>query len=339
MIYPWQQKQADLLHSAFLQNRLSHAYLLSGVSGLGKTDFARAFAGFLLCSQDSLPTKRMKAEATAWSCNICKACKQFNAGTHPDLINIVPEEKSKIIKIDQIRALSEKISQTSHAGGYQVVIISPADAMPVQAANALLKTLEEPNGKVIIFLIDDQKQVLPATIISRCQKINFSADENNALNWLTKKMPTEKHIETLFRLSGGAPLKVKVLSKNNYLSLRDQILNHLEQIILRRANPITPIVNWLKQDINLILEIITLLCVDISRIKNSVPIKYILNQDVYFTLEKIAKKTLSIQLQEFIDHLNEKKMFLSQGINLNVQLCLESVFIKIITETRPEGCV
>jgi len=324
MTYPWQQKQADLLHNAFSQNRLSHAYLLSGVSGLGKTDFAREFAGFLLCER-AVETRFIASQV---SCGICRNCKQFSANTHPDFIFITPEEKSNIIKIDQIRALSEKISRTSHAGGYQVVIISPADAMPVQAANALLKTLEEPNGKVIIFLIDDQKQLLPATIISRCQKINFSADEKNALNWLKKTMPAEKNIEILFRLSGNAPLKVKKLSDSNYLSLRDQILNHLEQIILRRANPIAPIANWLKQDINLILEIVTLLSVDISRIQSGVDRNFILNKDVYETLLKIVEKLSPIQLQEFIDHLNEKKLFLSRSINLNAQLCLESLFIK-----------
>ncbi|MCX7121037.1 MAG: hypothetical protein NTZ67_04595 [Gammaproteobacteria bacterium] len=351
MIYPWQQKQFNLLHSAFLQNRLAHAYLLSGVSGLGKTDFAHEFAGFLLCSQNAgtataqyslneLSTKRMEAEAiaTAQSCNTCKSCKQFSANTHPDFLMISPEEKSKIIKIDQIRELTEKISRTSHAGGYQVIIISPADSMPVQAANALLKTLEEPSGKVIIFLIDNQEHPLPATIYSRCQKILFSADEKSALTWLTKEMPTEKDSAILLRLSGNAPLKVKILSDNHYLQLRDQIANHLEQIILHRANPIAPIAAWLKQDINLILEILTLLCVDISRMHNKVEITYILNNDIFPLLEKIAEKILPIKLQECIDHLNEKKLFLSRGINLNTQLCLESIFIKFSSETRSVAC-
>ena len=317
MIYPWQQKQFNLLYNAFSQNRLSHAYLLSGISGLGKTDFAREFAGFLLCETNLVP-----------ACGNCHACKKFIAKSHPDFLFIQPEEKSKVIKIDQIRELSEKISRTAHAGGYQVVVVSPADSMPVQAANALLKTLEEPNGKVIIFLIDNQEHLLPATIMSRCQKIVFSADEKNALSWLQNAMPTEKNNKLLLRLSGNAPLKVKKLSDNNYLQLRDQILNHLEAIIVRSANPISPIANWLKQDINLILEIITLLCVDISRLQNKVDSNYILNQDVIDKLSLIAAKISPVQLQQFIDYLNEKKLFLSKGINLNAQLCLESIFIE-----------
>ena len=318
MIYPWQQKQFDLLQDAFRQDRLSHAYLLSGASGLGKTDFARAFGTFLLCDNK-----------TSIACGSCRSCKQCNADTHPDLMMITPEEKSTIIKIDQIRELSEKLSQTAHSGGYQVVIMSPADSMPVQAANALLKTLEEPSGKIIIFLIDDQKCPLPLTIYSRCQKIPFSADEKNALSWLKKTMPNEKNIDILFRLSGHAPLAVKKLSENHFLSLRDEILNHLDNIFFRQANPIAPVVNWAKQDVNRVLTILLLLCVDISRRQNNTDPEYILNLDQLPKIEKIAKKISPEALHQWIDLINEKKLFLSRGINLNMQLCLEDVLVGV----------
>src|SRR3990167_3314227 len=174
MIQAQQKTQFNLLKNAFAQNRLSHAYLLSGIAGLGKTDFARKFAVFLLCEKKS-------------SCGVCRGCMLMQANNHPDFIWIAPEEKSHTIKIDQIREMSFKLSHTAHSSDYKVVVIAPADAMPVVAANALLKTLEEPSGKTIIFLIDDQKSVLPATILSRCQKIVFSSNHidlrlhNNAL--------------------------------------------------------------------------------------------------------------------------------------------------------------
>lgn len=332
--YPWQQQQFNLLHSAFLQKRLSHAYLLSGVAGLGKLDFAKTFSEFLLCEQTTaqlLSTQPVEVGllATTQSCGICKSCKQFLANTHPDFLFIQPEEKSKIIKIDQIRFLSEKISHTAHAGGYQIVIISPADAMPAQAANALLKTVEEPHGNVIIFLIDHQEHALLPTIVSRCQKIVFSANEKNALPWLQKEIPAEKNSETLLRLSCFSPLKAKLLSQHNYLSLRDQILNHLAHIILHHTNPIAPIAQWLKNDINLIIDILTFIFIDISRLQCNVNKHFIFNQDRVETIKEIAEKINALQLQKCMDYLNEKKLFLSKGINLNMQLCLESVFINI----------
>lgn len=276
--------QWQLLQSAFAQNRLSHAYLLSGAAGLGKTNFARAFASFLLCEKNT-------------TCGKCRGCLLMQAESHPDFLLIKPEEKSHSIKIDQIRAMSQKTTHTAHCGGYQVVVIAPADAMPMQAANALLKTLEEPSGKIIIFLIDDQKSVLPATIVSRCQKIFFS----------------DNHID--LRLH------------NNDLTLRDQLLNHLEQIQLRRTNSITLNPAWLKIPLETTVKTLILLCVDMSRVQQSVDLKLIINHDVHGTLSKLAEKISPIVLQKYIEKLLEKKLFISKGINLNHQLCLEDIFI------------
>lgn len=286
-MYTWQQKQFTLLCNAYRQNRLSHAYLLSGAAGLGKTNLARDFAAYLLCQA-----------ATVSPCTLCRSCKQFQSKTHPDFIFIEPDEKSRSIKIDQIRALSEKLSQTSHSGGYQVVIISPADAMPVQAANALLKTLEEPGGRVILLLIDNQQHILPATIVSRCQQIYFSNDDT------------------------------AVILKSQDVILRDAIQQHLQQIIERRSNPIAPIVSWVKNDLAMILEIITLFCVDISRAQYQVNPGLMIDKANATVCHALSKKISALKLQQFMMLLNEKKTFIAKGINLNAQLCLENVFIK-----------
>lgn len=277
--------QFDLLKNAFLQNRLSHAYLLSGIAGIGKTDFAKQFSQLLLCDHHN-------------HCGICRGCKQLQAGTHPDFIFIAPEEKNHSIKIDQIRLLSEKLSQTAQYGGYQVVIISPSDAMPAQAANALLKTLEEPAGKVLFFLIDHQKSILPATIASRCQKLLF------------------------------APNHEKLKLYDGELTLRDQLLSHLENIILRRQNSISFPPTFLKIPLYDLVRLLLLLCIDMSRIQLSVSQKYSVNADVFDRLKKIADCISLHSMQKVITLLLEKQSFIAQGINLNVQLCLEDVFIE-----------
>lgn len=282
---PSYQKQFDRLKSAFHQDRLSHAYALSGMSGLRKTDFAREFAAFLLCENKA-------------ACGKCRGCLLMKADNHPDFMLIRSEEKSRVIKIDQIREMCEKMAKTAHAGGYQVVIISPADAMPVQAANALLKTLEEPSGKIIIFLIDNQKSVLPATIMSRCQKIFFSAD---ALD---------------LRLHEKA------------LTLRDGLLSHLEKIQLRRVNPILLNQAWLKIELESIFQQLILLCSDLSRLQFANNTSLIINHDVREKLVQVASKISPLALQTFIDKLLDKKSMIARGINLNQQLCLEDVFIE-----------
>jgi len=299
MIHPTQQKQFDTLKNAFAQNRLSHAYLLSGMAGLGKTNFAREFAAFLLCESNRSAggSRRAMAREATISCT-CRGCVLMRADNHPDFMLIKPEEKSRVIKIDQIREMCEKTAQTAHAGGYQVVIISPADSMPVQAANALLKTLEEPSGKIIIFLIDNQKSVLPPTIMSRCQKIFFSANQ------------------------------VDLRLHDNQLTLRDELLNHLEEIQSRRVNPILFNQAWLKIELENIFQKLILLCADLSRLQFANNMSLIINYDAHEKLSQMASKITPMALQKFIDKLLDKKLMTAKGINLNQQLCLEDMFIE-----------
>lgn len=277
--------QWQLLQNAFIQNRLSHAYLLSGMPGIGKTNFAREFSALLLCDNKT-------------ACGKCRGCALMRAGTHPDFLVIEPQEKTHSIKIDQIRELSEKLSRTAQCGGYQVVIISPADAMPVQAANALLKTLEEPIGKVIFFLIDHQQHYLPTTIMSRCQKLFFHSDE-----------------------------KIKTLLEKDQAELRDQLIQHLDGIVKRKTNAITPVPQWQK-DMETVLQLLLLICIDISRIQQQVSSALLVSALHEKKLISIADKINSVVLQEFISLILEKLSFCSRGINLNQQLCLEDIFIK-----------
>ncbi len=276
--------QWRLLQNAFTQNRLSHAYLLSGMPGIGKTDFAREFSALLLCDNKT-------------SCGKCRGCQLMRAETHPDFLFIEPQEKTHSIKIDQIRELSEKLSRTAQCGGYQVVIISPADAMPVQAANALLKTLEEPTGKVIFFLIDHQQHYLPTTIVSRCQKLFFHSDE-----------------------------KIKSFLENDNVELRDQLIQHLDLLVKRKTNALTPVTQWQK-NMETVLQLLLLICIDISRIQQQVSPQYLLSATHEKKLILIASTINSVPLQEFMNAILEKLAFYSRGINLNQQLCLEDIFI------------
>jgi len=132
--------------------------LFVGERGVGKKQLALDFSKRLLCSNKA--------------CGHCQSCYLFDAQTHPDLIRIEPES-GQTIKIDQIREVIAFVSQTPSLGGYRIIIIDPARAMNINAANALLKTLEEPTPNTLLILISDSIPRLPATILSRCQKIIF----------------------------------------------------------------------------------------------------------------------------------------------------------------------
>jgi DNA polymerase-3 subunit delta' len=184
MIHRWLTQYWNSLIQLKNQGRLPHALMLHGSEGIGKKGFALHFARSLLCASPN---------DDGVACGHCQSCKLVEADTHPDLslIRPIPPDKSKSkkpvlnIRIEVIRDLCKKLSTTSRLGGYRVVIIEDADRMIVQAANALLKTLEEPGQDTLLLLVSSRPHKLPVTIRSRCQSIHFAVPDNQeALSWL-----------------------------------------------------------------------------------------------------------------------------------------------------------
>src|SRR6185312_1535313 len=145
-LLPWQTPIWQSLLQRQARHCLPHALVFSGVDGMGKKEFARFFASYLLCMT---PT-------TMGPCGQCRSCHLQQAQSHPDLLWVEPEENSQIIKIDQVREVVDFVNGTAMLGGYRVIVISPASAMNMYAANALLKTLEEPTANTLFMLICNQ---------------------------------------------------------------------------------------------------------------------------------------------------------------------------------------
>jgi DNA polymerase III subunit delta' len=142
--YPWQAAERKRLVQQREADKMPHALLLSGARHLGKRDFALCMAGYLLCG----------TPVAGDPCGTCANCHLVAAGTHPDLRLIEPEG-SKLIKIEQIRELTDWVNQTAQRGGFKVALIHPAEQMNLNAANALLKSLEEPSAGTVIILVSE----------------------------------------------------------------------------------------------------------------------------------------------------------------------------------------
>ncbi len=204
MYYPWQTSQWQQLMAAKQAGRLPHALLLSGIAGTGKAVFANSFIRNMLCTQSS----------PAGYCGQCHSCRLITGNVHPNIYCLAPEKAGAAIKVDQIRGASEFVAQSSFNGEFRFVVIDPAEDMHINAANALLKTLEEPANGAMLILISGESQRMPATILSRCQRIVFPQPEQQAaLTWM-KAQTDISQPELLLRLANGAPLAALKLARD-----------------------------------------------------------------------------------------------------------------------------
>lgn len=163
------QQSITLLQAAVAHERLAHAYLFHGEEAIGKRLTAIRFAQALSCERPP-DTEGLD------SCGTCRSCQQIEARTHPDFFVIEPdpEQATQQIKIEQVREIEHQIMYRPLIGERKICLINDADRMTIGAANALLKTLEEPPGHSLFLLISSRPAALPATIRSRCQALRFT---------------------------------------------------------------------------------------------------------------------------------------------------------------------
>ena len=316
--YPWQISAWQLLLEQHQQARLPHALLLTGHAGTGKLGFANAFANLILCNSP--------AQATA--CGECKGCQLRSAGSHPDLLHIEPEEDGKAIKVDQIRRLKEFSSQTAQLNGYKVIILQPADALNINAANALLKDLEEPPAQTLFLLITDQPEQVSATIRSRCNQVLLSVpDRTQASQWLTKQLGDQEPVDLALKVADNAPLLALELCQNEGLEQRKAIYRGLAEVqkgknyfgnvaqSLQSHDPLK-VIHWLQIWVH-----------DLIKVVMTGGTEQVKNHDLASFLRKTATQVQLNRLYLYLDCLHEQRRALLSGHNPNKILLLETLLI------------
>ncbi|MBN2687276.1 MAG: DNA polymerase III subunit delta', partial [Deltaproteobacteria bacterium] len=211
-----QEQQKAVLQRAMETDRIAHAYLFHGMEGVGKKTAARVFAKALNCRNGSID-----------SCDECPSCVKIDHGTHPDVIIVAP--KGAFIKIEDIRNIHSQSQFRPFEGEKRVFIMENADRMNEPSANALLKTLEEPNRSNILILVTSRPDLLPITIRSRCQKLRFSPvqKETVAMYLREKRSLDGKGADVIASSSRGSIGKAVEMMDEAYLTFKNEVIEKI----------------------------------------------------------------------------------------------------------------
>lgn len=268
----WQQPTWERITSNFPD--IAHALLIAGSTGTGKHHFAQRLVAWVLCQQSGgmKAAHAMQAENDSLfgdggglfadedvpapvilqdACGECDSCQWLKSKTHPQLLYVTadPEAKSDIIKVDMIRQILPFTQQSSQ--GFRVVLIEQAHNMNVSAANALLKTLEEPAKNVLILLTSDQPQRLLPTIRSRVQSVPVSqVSAEQAASYVqshTQVTLDVDQLKQLLTLAGGAPLKVEDIIQSDWYAARHNWLKVWQALRAGQRNSVAASQFWQKQ--------------------------------------------------------------------------------------------
>lgn len=317
MIYPWQADQWQQSLQHLIRKRLPHAILFSGPSSIGKLEFCLTYIQRMNCTQ---PTQDNNA------CGTCSDCHLFNARTHPDVRMINVEEPVDMIKVDDIREVNKFMSLSRQRGTYKVVCINQAELMNINAANALLKTLEEPPPNSILFLISHRANSLLATVKSRCQIWKFSIpDKIRALNWLQQRADGVAW-ETLLPVSGNRPLLALAMHETGLGEARTRYYDHLDQLMQYQEKVTSISAKLQNEELERLVNWQQAWCADLVRSHYKKEPVTIENPDLRRSLHSLIGRVDLQLLFRYLDKLIEFRRF--SNAPLNKRLFIEDMLIR-----------
>ena len=242
--YPWQHDIWQRFCESVSKQRVPHALLISGVEGVGVSELAEAMGRYLLCVS---PLEDV-------ACGRCRGCQLISSGTHPDLFVLKREEDATQIKVDQVRSCVEFVAKTSFAEGPKVVLVEHADTMNVNAANALLKSLEEPQGQTVFLLTSNRLSTILPTIRSRCRGITVAVPSRQvSADWFADQ---GREIDyAVLEQAGGAPILAKNWLEGSYLDKHAKVLDAITQLMTFRSGAVIVANGWQASDLELNLHI------------------------------------------------------------------------------------
>ncbi|MCQ4115831.1 DNA polymerase III subunit delta' [Ligilactobacillus sp. MP3] len=303
------------------ENKLVHAYLLSGAEGTGKIELAKWVAKGIFClnSQNGVP------------CLKCSECNRIENNNHPDVVTIMPDGLS--IKVDQIRYLKSEFNKSGVESDRKVFIIQDAQKMSIGAANSLLKFLEEPSGNITAFLLTSEPQKLLPTIISRCQEVEMQQLTSGQLEQeLISESISEKNSHILANLAQSVVEAKKINDNENFDKILATVNNWYRKLLRKDLLSFVMIQSKIigliqnKEDRNLVLQVIIL------TVRDTVLERFGLTEEIVFkeNIDFIQQNTTQITNDKLVNGLNlvvESNRKLAS--NISMQNMLETLTLNL----------
>lgn len=311
----------DHFQKAIANNKVSHAYILTGEAGMGRKSLANAFALTLLCEKG-------KSEP----CMECHACKQVLSGNHPDLI-YVSHEKPGTIGVDDIREqINDTIMVRPYSSYYKIYIVDEAEKMTQQAQNALLKTIEEPPSYAVIILLTTNQEMFLPTILSRCVQLKLKPLKNFVVKgYLTDHLHVpEADIYAAFA-RGNLGRAISLASSDDFKLLRQEVLHLLKHIKEMDISELLDYIKKLKEenlDIYECLDFMQLWYRDVLLYKVTKDINLLVFKDEYAAINENSKLSGYDGLEKILDAIDKARIRLDANVNMDLAMELMLLVMK-----------
>ena len=309
-----QDHAVGVLRRSLAANRVAHAYLFEGIDGCGKTLAAFSLVESLFCGSPK-------------PCGSCPACRKMANRQHPDLHLLEPEKG--VIKIDRIREIQKELSLRPVEASKKACIVSQADRMNQNAANAFLKTLEEPPGSAVIILLSDTPTALLPTILSRCQRLRFNPlPLDIVVEILTAQGLPREQAHSAASLAGGSMGKALAISQEGFLTRRKEIIEQVIGLSPRDFGILTATAERLGHERELaqeVVEVLTLFFRDVMLCRHSSG--PLVNADLHGVVERTATALSPRGIMERLYAVTHAGQSLLR--NVNPRLTLEALFLTL----------
>jgi len=315
--YPWLRPPFEQLVSSYQSGRGHHALLVQALPGMGADALVYALVRFQMCHT---PEGQK-------SCGKCHSCQLMQAGTHPDYYQLAPEKGKSTLGVDAVREVTEKLYEHARLGGAKVVWVSDAALLTEAAANALLKTLEEPPVNTWFFLQCEEPARLLATLRSRCRHFHLAPPaENYGIAWLGREVTTsQENLLTALRLTAGAPAAALELLGESRFAPRQQLCTALDAALLSADwLSLLPVLNH--DSVAERLYWLSSLLLDAQKMQQGISL--LTNVDAWALVQRVANTLSSTRLQAMIHDACACREQLLNVTGLNRELMLNDLLLR-----------